>query len=304
MRLVYTSPHCVKTSERVTRLKNVGEKGKQTAIEGFDGIDTIVAEPLKFKVKLAIGEDAYASLRVKNAVVQAWDVAGVAATAAVVAKSSVVASTFFAPSGWLAAIGIGTAVTPIGWVIAAGLVSGGAWFGVTRHLKKAEASKLTVVPNFINTPLDVLALGLFDLMMPLALKLVAVDGRIDATRRQQIDDWFVQDWGYDANFVDAGIRYIESGLNEVSVFDLARNMAEYASRNPDCNFHAMSAEIIDFLRQVAALDGSVDAADEKALAEIEGIFRDANRFSLRRRLRSGWSLLKHQAGKLRRRRGS
>ena len=283
--------------------KKVGETDKQSGIEGFDGIDSIVAEPLKFKVKLAIGEDAYTSLRVKNAVVQAWDVAGVAATAAVVAKSSVVASTFFAPSGWLAAIGIGTAVTPIGWVIAAGLVSGGAWFGVTRHLKKAEANKLTVVPNFINTPLDVLALGLFDLMMPLALKLVAVDGRIDATRRRQIGDYFAEDWGYDANFVDAGMRHIESGLSEVSVVDLARSMADYASRNPDCNFHTMSAEIIDFLRQVAALDGSIDAADEKAIAKIEDIFRDANRFSLRRQLRSGWSLLKHHARKLKARRG-
>ena len=86
----------------------------------FGNIDTIVAEPLNFKAKLAIGEDAYTSLKVKNAAYQAWEVAGVATTAVVVAKSSVVASTFFAPTGFLAAIGIGTAVTPIGWVIAAG----------------------------------------------------------------------------------------------------------------------------------------------------------------------------------------
>jgi hypothetical protein len=96
---------------------------------------------LSFKAKLAIGEDAYTALRVKNAVVQAWDVAGVATTAAVVAKSSVVASTFFAPTGFWAALGFGTAVTPIGWVIAAGVVTGGAWFGITRHLKSASANR-------------------------------------------------------------------------------------------------------------------------------------------------------------------
>jgi hypothetical protein len=61
----------------------------QVEIDGFQGIDTIVAEPLKFKVKLAIGEDAYTSLKVQNTVIQVWDVAGVATTAAVVAKSSV-----------------------------------------------------------------------------------------------------------------------------------------------------------------------------------------------------------------------
>ena len=270
----------------------------QAEANGFQGIDTIVAEPLKFKVKLAIGEDAYTSLKVKNAVVQVWDVAGVATTAAVVAKSSVVASTFFAPTGLLAAIGIGTAVTPIGWVIAAGVVTGGAWFGVTRHLKKASASKLTVVPNFINTPLDVLALGLFDLMVPLALKLGVIDGRVDAARRQQIDDYFVSEWGYDANFVDAGMRHIESRLDELSVTELAQTMAEFASHNPDCNFHTMSQGILDFLRHIAALDGVVDAREESAIGEIEGIFKSANRFTLRRKLRAVWSLVKVKTGRL------
>jgi hypothetical protein len=276
----------------------VVESNDQVEVDGFQGVDTIVAEPLKFKVKLAIGEDAYTSLRVKNAVVQAWDVAGVATSAALVAKSSVVASTFFAPTGLLAAIGIGTAVTPIGWVIAAGVVSGGAWFGVTRHLKKASASKLTVVPNFINTPLDVLALGLFDLMVPLALKLVVVDGRVDAARRQQIDHYFVDEWGYDADFVEAGIRYIEAGLDELSVAQLARTMAEFASHNRDCNFRTMSQEILDFLRHIAALDGVVDNGEESAIREIEAIFKSANRFSLRRKLRAGWSRVKAKAGRL------
>jgi len=270
----------------------------QAEDEGFDDIDRIVAEPLKFKVKLAIGEDAYTSLKVTNAVVQAWDVAGVATTAAVVAKSSVVASTFFAPSGLLAVIGIGTAVTPIGWVIAAGVVTGGAWFGVTRHLKKATASKLTVVPNFINTPLDVLALGLFDLMMPLALKLVTVNGRIDAARRQQVGDYFVGEWGYDAGFVDAGMWHIESRLEELSVAELAQTMAEFASHNRDCNFHMMSREILDFLRHIAELDGVVDAGEESAMGEIECIFKAANRFSLRRKLRAGWSAVKSKTIRL------
>jgi len=270
----------------------------QAEDEGFDDIDRIVAEPLKFKVKLAIGEDAYTSLKVTNAVVQAWDVAGVATTAAVVAKSSVVASTFFAPSGLLAVIGIGTAVTPIGWVIAAGVVTGGAWFGVTRHLKKATASKLTVVPNFINTPLDVLALGLFDLMMPLALKLVTVNGRIDAARRQQVGDYFVGEWGYDAGFVDAGMWHIESRLEELSVAELAQTMAEFASHNRDCNFHMMSREILDFLRHIAELDGVVDAGEESAMGEIESIFKAANRFSLRRKLRAGWSAVKSKTIRL------
>lgn len=270
----------------------------KSEFDGFQGIDAIVAEPLKFKVKLAIGEDAYTSLRVKNAVVQVWDVAGVATTAAVVAKSSVVASTFFAPSGLLAAIGIGAAVTPIGWVVAAGVVSGGAWFGITRHLKKASASKVTVVPNFINTPLDVLALGLFDLMVPLALRVADSDGRIEVARRQQIDDYFVGEWGFDASFVDAGIRHIEASLGELSVRDLAQTMAEFASQHRDCNFKMMSQEILGFLRHIVTLDGGVEPRDEQAIVEIENIFKSSNRISLGRRLRDGWGVIRIRSGRL------
>jgi hypothetical protein len=44
----------------------------------FHDIETIVSELLNFKSKLAIGEDAYTSLKLKNAVFEAWEVAGVA----------------------------------------------------------------------------------------------------------------------------------------------------------------------------------------------------------------------------------
>ncbi len=277
---------------------------EQQQANGFQDVDSIVAEPLKFKVKLAIGEDAYTSLKVKNTVVQVWDVAGVATTAAVVAKSSVVATTFFASTSWLAWFGLGTAVTPIGWVVAAGVLTGGAWYGITRHLKKFSADKITVVPNFINTPLDVLALGLFDLMVPLALTVASVDGRVDTPRRQQIDDYFVGGWGYDANFVNAGIDHIESRLGEVSIADLAQTMAEFASQNRDCNFRIMSTEILDFLRDIVATDGALEPGPANAIGEIEAVFKSASQISLRNRLRTGWGVVRHGSRRLLSRRGS
>jgi len=222
----------------------------------------------------------------------------VATTAAVVAKSSVVASTFFAPTGFLAAIGIGTAVTPIGWVIAAGVVTGGAWYGITRHLKKASASRVTVIPNFINTPLDVLALGLFDLLVPLALKVAAVEGSADESKRQQIHDYFVKEWGYDPRFATAGIKYIESTLGELSIEELAQTLADFASENPDCNFKLMSQEITGFLRNIVAVDGEVDPRDEKAIANIETIFNSATRFSTKKKLRAGWGLIRQKTSRI------
>ncbi len=267
-------------------------------IDWFQDIGAIVSEPLNFKAKLAIGEDAYTSLKVKNAVVQVWDVAGVATTAGVVAKSSLVASTFFAPTGFLAALGIGTAVTPIGWVIAAGVVTGGAWFGITRHLKSASTSRVTVVPNFINTPLDVLALGLFDLLVPLVMKLAEVDGCIDEVKRKLIRDYFVREWGYDPKFVDAGMSYIESTLGELSIKQQAQTMAEFASENRDCNFQLMSREILGFLRNIVEVDGQLDQQDEKAIEKIESIFNSTNKFSARKKLHAGWGSIRKTTGRL------
>ena len=267
-------------------------------VNAFEDIETIVSAPLNFKAKLAIGEDAYTSLRVKNAVVQAWDVAGVATTAAVVAKSSVVASTFFAPTGFLAALGIGTAVTPIGWVIAAGVVTGGAWYGITRHLKSATRSRVTVVPNFINTPLDVLALGLFDLLAPLAMKVAEVDGRIDESRRQHIREYFVNEWGYDPKFIIAGTNYVESILDDLSIEQLAQTLAEFAGENRDCNFKLMAREILGFLRNIVEVDGQLNPQDEQAIENIEIIFAAANRSSARKKLRTGLSSIRHKAGRI------
>ena len=264
----------------------------------FQEIETIVSEPLNFKAKLAIGEEAYTSLKVKNAVIQVWDVAGVATTAAVVAKSSVVASTFFAPTGLLAAIGIGTAVTPVGWVIAAGVVTGGAWLGITRHLKKTSADKVTVVPKFINTPLDVLALGLFDLLAPLALKIADANGRIENRERQLIHRYFVKEWGYDPEFVDEGFRYIESNLSELSVKQLAQTIADFTKQNPDCNFKMMSQEILGFLRNIVEVDGKISQSDENAIGNIESIFKTANKHSLNKKIQTGWRALSKTTGKI------
>jgi hypothetical protein len=265
---------------------------EQQPTDWFRDIDTIVSQPLNFKARLAIGEEAYTALKVKNAVVQAWDVAGVATTAAVVAKSSVVASTFFAPTGFLAAIGIGTAVTPIGWVITAGVVTGGAWFGITRHLKKTTASKVTVVPNFINTPLDVLALGLFDLLAPLALKIAETNAEIDDSRRIKIKNYFIVEWGYDSDFIDEGIRYVESKLDEVSVQSLAKTMAEFTRQNRDCNFTLMSQEILGFLRDMVSVDGHIRATDQEEIDRIETVFKSARRSAFRKRIHKGLSSLK------------
>lgn len=252
-------------------------------VDWFAGVDEVVAEPIKFKLQLAIGEDAYTSLRVRKAIFEVWDVFGAATSAAALAKSSVVASTFFSSSTLLSGIGIGTAAaTPVGWVIGASVVAGGAWIGITRYLREQSEGRVRTVPEFINTPLDILGLALFDLMAPLALKVAHVDGKIDQAEAQAIERWFVRQWGYDPTFVQKGLAFFTTRLDEVRIADIATSFARYQQQSPDCNYRVMTREVVRFLREVIEADGVIDEREEMAVERITRIFEDEGRVQLGR----------------------
>jgi len=243
----------------------------------FGNLDEIIAEPLKFKAKLHIGEDAYTSLRLKKSLGEIWDIIGIAGTGASIAKSAYIANIFFQASGPLAWIGIGASATPVGWVVASAIASAGAWYGLTRYLKKQSNDKTIVIPTFINTPLDALALMLFDLMAPLALKVAAIDGEVHDSEREYIKRYFVNDWGYDKDFIDEGLAFIENRLSDVSIKGLAKALAAYQKENRDCNFEAMAYEINIFLSHVMEADGKIDEREEMAIERVNHIFTETGK---------------------------
>lgn len=239
-----------------------------SAATALEGVEQVVAEPLRFKAKLAIGEEAYTSLRVVNRVRELWDVLGAAGTGAAIAKSSLVATAFFTPSGLLGALGIGTAATPIGWVAFAALASGGACYGLYRFLGNSKVSRVIEIPRFLNTPLDALGLALFDLIAPLALRLAQVDGQIDSEERAFLTTHLVEDWGLDRHFVDQALQVIEPGLHELSVEVMAKEMAGFLHANPDCKHQAIAADLSGFLWEMLASSGALTPAEELALAKV------------------------------------
>ena len=249
----------------------------------FDEVEDVVHDELRFKAKLGIGEDAYTTTRLKKSVFEAWDVAGVAATGAQVASSALVAQKFFAAPSLLASIGIGTATatTPIGWVIAASVLSGGAWLGITRYLKD-DGGKTTVIPEFINTPIDVLGLGLFDLMAPLAIKVAAIDGHIHEHELDTIKHYFVRRWGYSEQFVDSGLEFVSQKLDDYDIKTAATTLGAFARDNPDCRADRMLADILAFLREVMEADGRIDEREEMAIERVQKVFNEEMRFSLSR----------------------
>lgn len=247
----------------------------------FADVEKIITDPLKFKAKLAIGEDAYTSLRLKKTFQEVWDVAGVAGTGVWAAQLPTVASVL-GSKGLLVWLGIATASTPLGWVIAAGVLSGGTWCGITRYIKSFDQDKVDVIPKFINTPLDVLALGLFELIAPLALKVAKVDDRIDDAEKQAIRSYFVKEWGYDQRFIEEGIAFFESRLTEYTIKNLAKTLAEFQKQNPDCNHKSMSKDIMSLLNTIVESDGKIDEREEMAVEKVKKIFEEVGRINIKK----------------------
>jgi len=239
----------------------------------LEQIEAVVAEPLRFKGRLGIGEDAYATLRHAKTVRAYWDLLGAVGGGAAVVKA--------------AALGLGAASTPLGWVLAGAALSGGAWYGIQRALNNATQSRVTVIPKCINTPIDALALSLFDLLAPLALKLAAPDGHPKQAALRCLTRYLVDDWGYDARFVRSGLAHLRPQLAQIDGSELGTQLATFMKASPDCNYALMSQDLLAFLRQLLLLEGPLDAAAEQALAAVRAEFEEVGR--------SAWSKLAQQA---------
>lgn len=247
---------------------------EEQQVHSFDEVKSVLANEERFKVKLGIGSDAFASLRAGKLVGQLWDFGGAVGTGATVATSGTVATTFFG-TFWTS-IGLATAVTPIGWVVAAAVASGGAYYGVSRLFKSYSGSRVDEVPKFLNTALDVLATSALDLLGGLALKVASIDGEIDHSERSAMEEYFVEEWGYDPLYVVHALDVLEQNVEKTRLSEMTATLAEFANTNPDCNFAAIQAEIRKLLVEIAEADGHLDEREEMAIERIENAFRKQN----------------------------
>lgn len=246
-------------------------------IHRFDDVERVVANDEKFKARLGSGAGAFASLRAADVLNHMWNVGGAASTGAGIAASSTVATTFFAPtgiaaifpSGMAAAFGLG-AVTPVGWVVGAGAVAGGLYFGVSRLCRAYYGSRVEEIPRFLNTPIDVLGASFLDLVGSLAIKVAAIDDGVHESERRVIAEYFIDEWGFDPEYVSRAIDLLEEKAEDQRISEMATMLAEFARTNQDCDFAKVKTGLRELLTEISEADGRIDEREEMAIERIVG----------------------------------
>lgn len=252
----------------------IGTKPPVDVHPALRAVESVIVDPLRFKQKLRIGEDAYKQIRTKKNLQEIWRIAGAAKAGAAIAGSQAVASTLFgSTASMFSIIGLGTAAaTPVGWIIVASVAMGGTCYGVGRLLR-SQGSLSDTIPHFITTPVDLLGIQLLDLMGALALRVSLIDGNIAVEERALIRNHFVNEWGYDPAYVDMALRILSETATDQRVKDIARALAEFQAANSDCNGEAMQRELLIFLREIERSDGVLDEREDLAIDAIAAVFR-------------------------------
>jgi tellurite resistance protein len=124
----------------------------------------------------------------------------------------------------------------------------------------------------------------------LSVKVATIDGEFADSERDLIRQYFSTEWGYDLEFVDAGLSEIEKASNDHSVKQVALKLAEFKKGNPDCNYSSMSKEIVRFLTEVSEADGIIDEREEMAVERVKRIFDEVGTFSLTKVAKDGLNL--------------
>ena len=230
-------------------------------------IDSPLSSPLDFKKELHIGENAYNSLKDKKKALTVLRLASGAGFGSLIASSSAVATTFFPATGIMAVLGLGAAATPVGWVVFTAVLSGVAWMAIAKKFDDVGAGRMVEIPKFINTPLDLLAISIFDLLSPMFVKLASVDGEFDQLERITIVNYFVECWGYNEKFVKVGVDM--ASASDLTFSEIMSNFIEFTRSNPDCNATIISHNIMAFLREIAEASNGVVDREHRALLEAE-----------------------------------
>ena len=231
----------------------------------------LVHDPFKFKAKLKIGSKAFGFLSKAENLKEALNVAGSGALGA-----AAVGASWYSGLGTLGTLGmsLGLVSTPVGWIAAAGLGGGAAMYGLNRLIKDQRKDSIEEVPKYINTPLDILAANIMEVLLPPLIHVANSDGHFHHLEREKIISHFSDDWGLSRDQVATKCHEFneqESDFDLASWSESMRALGESA----DIDFDALRKDLVETLAELASADGQLDASEEQALQGISAAMADA-----------------------------
>lgn len=241
------------------------------ARSGFAGLSCVVADDLRFKRKLGVGDTGFATVKIARRGTELLGAASAAGAGASVAASGTVAGTLFAGSGFLSMLGLATAATPVGWVVGAAVLCGGGYYGVMRLFDAYRDSRVDTVPRFINTNVDVLGAAVVDMLGAIALHVANADGQICDEEHSYIVEYFVEEWGVDRDYAREAITVIEQGLKESTLEHSVQMLADFIAANPDCRSDAFRERVAELLIELAGADGGTCEGEVAAMDQVKKI---------------------------------
>jgi tellurite resistance protein len=237
-------------------------------------VEQIIAVPVAFKNKLRIEDKSYIWLSKRERLADFLLAGAGAGAGAGAASSAIVASTFFAPTGVAAWLGLATAATPVGWVLASAVATGGTVLLLAKMLTD-KAAVAEIVPRHINTPLDLLAQSLMELLGALAVRVATVDDELHPSELRTIGDVLHGEWGYDRDYITKAVASLTEQVSHQTVPTIVGQLQDFLEANPDCNREAMNDDLMEFVREIVGADGIIRPEEEQALHEIAAAFATA-----------------------------
>jgi tellurite resistance protein len=224
--------------------------------------NNVIKSPEKFRSQLQIGSDAFKYLSKAENIGNFTQIIGAGALAGT--ATSIVST---ASLGVLGQIGlaVGVVSTPVGWIALAGAAGILTTYGAKRLFSSAKNEMVTEIPNFINTPLDVIGASICELILPILLKISYADDSFSENERSTIEDYFINKWGVDDLYIKKIIKDIETNIDSFSFDNLAAGLKEIESTG-DCKFDTMSKEILSISNEVLMSDG---ASHKNEIIEIK-----------------------------------
>lgn len=236
----------------------------------FDNVQAVIEDDFQFKKKLNIGDEHFTYLNnAKNLADFGESVLGG------IGVGGVTAAAWYTSLGLggKALLTLGLISQPIGWIVGAGALGVAGIFGLKKakdiFIKKSEDELMTKVPKYLNTPLDLLGLSIATLMMPVSIKMAQADGDFSEIEKEQILKYFVDEWGYNLDFINILMQAQETKLENFSYKEYGKTIKSVCSKTSELKLDQLTEEILDFQKEIILMDGRIHPKEEKELATLK-----------------------------------